>query len=59
MVTSRSKGSRVVALAVAVVLIVGGATGLAAGNHPVATTIGSAAAILAGLFFLRVAARKS
>jgi hypothetical protein len=58
MVNTRSTGSRVVALAVAVVLIGGGITGLTAGSHLVASTIGSAVAILAGLVFLRIAAKR-
>ncbi|MFJ1761590.1 hypothetical protein ACIOD2_14810 [Amycolatopsis sp. NPDC088138] len=58
MVKPRSKGTRVVALAVAAMLISGGAAGLTAGNHQAAATISSAVAILGGLVMLRIAAAR-
>jgi hypothetical protein len=57
MSTSRTRGRRLVALVVAATLISGGAAGLSTG-HQVAVTVSSAVSVLAGLIFLRIAARR-
>ncbi|WP_414942788.1 hypothetical protein [Amycolatopsis sp. cmx-11-51] len=56
---SRSKSQRVIVLAIAVVLIIGGITGVSTAHDVPLATISSAVAILVGLLFLRIAARKS
>ena len=58
MVKQRSRGQRVVLLAVGAMLIGGGATGLSVGDRPVAAVIGSAVSILAGLVFVRLASKR-
>ncbi|PPK68500.1 hypothetical protein V5P93_004393 [Actinokineospora auranticolor] len=55
----RSAGSRVIALAVGVALIIGGITGLTDADALVVSKIGAAAAILAGLVFLKISATSS
>jgi hypothetical protein len=55
---TRTRGGRVVALAIAVVLIIGGIAGLAATHGPAASKITSAIAIVAGLVFLNMARSK-
>lgn len=54
MAKPRSKGARIVALAIAVVLITGGITTLAS-TAILATKIASCVAILAGVVFLGIA----
>jgi hypothetical protein len=56
MAKQRSRGARLTALVIAVGLIGGGVTGLSTGAL-LATKIGAAVAILAGLLFLRRARR--
>ncbi|MCW2865712.1 MAG: hypothetical protein JWP48_7420 [Actinoallomurus sp.] len=56
MVKQRSRGARLTLLVIAVTLIGGGVAGLGSGTL-MATKIGAAAAILAGLVFLRMCAR--
>lgn len=58
MTQKQSTGRRATALAVAAVLITGGITGLTTAHDHAVTTIGSVVALLAGLLFLRIAARK-
>jgi hypothetical protein len=56
MVKQRSKGARLTLLVIAATLIGGGVAGLSDGTL-VATKVGAAASILAGLLFLRMCAR--
>ena len=56
MAKQRSRGARLTLLVMAVTLIGGGVTGLTTGTL-IATRIGAAAAILAGLLFLRMSVR--
>jgi hypothetical protein len=58
MVKQRSRGQRVVLLAVAAMLIGGGATGLSVGDRPAVAVIGAVVSILAGLVFLRMASKR-
>ncbi len=54
----RTKGRRLIALVVAVVLITSGVAGLAVAHGPAASKITSALAIVAGLVFLNMARSK-
>ncbi|WET76297.1 hypothetical protein P3102_19385 [Amycolatopsis sp. QT-25] len=56
---TRSKSQRVIALAIAVALIIGGIAGVSTAHDVPLATISSAVAILVGLLFLRIATRKS
>jgi hypothetical protein len=56
MAKQRSRGARLTLPVMAVTLIGGGVTGLGTG-HLVATKIGAAASILAGLLLLRMSVR--
>jgi hypothetical protein len=60
MAKPRSRGQRLVALVIAVILIGGGAATLGTAGSLAASKVGAAIAILAGLFFLtRVSSRSS
>lgn len=58
MAGTRSVGTRVVALGLAVFLIGGGIATLSTHGALAASKVGAAVAILAGLVFLRMAARR-
>lgn len=51
----RSRGARAAALGCAVTLLTGGVAGLAV-HTPIATKVGAVLSIIAGLYFLRIAA---